>query len=108
MRFHRLVTEKIIIDEDPLREVEIEGFMRLMYGIVPRYRLCSGKWIRETGIPDTYNAVRVLFLALLAVMTGMWATSDFWHCKTNLLELLSLTICFIDSEFCVSFSVHSG
>ena len=65
MRVHRLVAEKIIIDEDPLCEVEKEGFMRLMYGIVPRYRLCSGKWIRETGIPDTYNAVRVLFLALL-------------------------------------------
>ena len=37
MRVHRLVTEKIIIDEDPLCEVEKEGFMRLMYGIVPRY-----------------------------------------------------------------------
>ena len=99
MRVHRLVTEKIIIDEDPLREVEKTGFMRLMYGILPKYQLPSRTWVRETGIPATYDTLRVLFLALLAGMVGVWATSDFWHCKLNLVELLSFTVCFIDNDF---------
>jgi hypothetical protein len=70
-----------------------------MKTILPNYKLPSRSWLTKMAVPAMYAAAMgAISEHLSTVKWGIWATTDFWHCEVNSVQLLSFTVAFISKD----------
>ena len=93
----RKVAEMIALDVQPISIVEDSGFKELLTTIEPRYCLPSRPYIR--------NEIDLLFTEVKTKMKELIAgefisvTTDIWTSQVNNMCFLSLTCCFVNTDY---------
>ena len=90
-RVNKLIAEMIAVDNQPFMVVEDLGFLRLINGICPKYKVPSRHYFSDTVIPELVKRAEAAVGALLNNVSDIYFTSDIWTCSHNNNTFISLT-----------------
>lgn len=90
IKITEVLTQFIILDDQPLSVVDNVGSCRLFNVLEPKYEIPSRRYVTEVILPQIHNAVKKHITSLLHDIKTISFTTDIWSCFVNPLSLISL------------------
>lgn len=87
----KLISEMIVLDNQPFVMVEDLGFVRLMNHVAPRYHIPDQRHFSGTVIPNLVTKTEAAVSKLLKEVDHVSFTSDIWTCSHNNDTFISLS-----------------
>ncbi len=94
-----VLTQFIVLDDQPLSVVDNVGFRRFVNVLEPKYEIPSRRHVTDIVLPQIHDAVKKHVVCMLHDIKAISFTTDIWSCSVNPLSLISLTAQWIDGDF---------
>ncbi len=94
-----MLTQFIVLDDQPLSVVDNVGFRRIVNVLEPKYKIPSRRHVTDIVLPQIHDAVKQHVVCMLHDIKAISFTTDIWSCSVNPLSLISLTAQWIDGDF---------
>lgn len=99
-KISEVVTQFIVLDDQPLSIVDNVGFRRLMNLLEPKYEIPSRRHVTDVMLPQLHNTVKKHITNMLQEdIKAISFTTDIWSSSVSPVSVISLTAQWIDANF---------
>lgn len=82
--YHKLIGEMIAVDNQPFSIVNDMGFKHLIAKAVPKYKMPSENYFKETVLPNIYEQCKGTLQKIIEARSGKISfTTDIWTSNSN-------------------------